>query len=249
QQASVVVQSKSAPQPLRTKISERLQQIDREAFESEERQYQVKAEEIQNELSQILRGTYPAFLEGLSRLAAERDRTLAAAEQSHRYLVDLYERAYKQERDAAERVYAAEKQSIYDKVAADIDERRRRLREEKDTLDISFDFVFEAGSRTSSKRNLRKRGIDQMLGGFGDGLVMSSSSNSAGAGAGAGGAAGGVGGGRAQNKRKNNQAFSMQGIGEDDIVTDLIALRRVTGVIGPLSINTNGKKNNKNSKR
>ncbi|KAJ2600744.1 hypothetical protein H4R99_003218 [Coemansia sp. RSA 1722] len=225
-------------QPLRTKISERLQQIDREAFESEERQYQVKGEEIQAELSMILRGTHPVFIEGVSRLAAERDRTLASAEHNHRYIVDLHERAFRQERELAEQAYAAEKQAIYDRIAADIDERRKRLKEEKDSLDISMDFVFESGSRTSSKRNLRKRGMDTVLG-FGDGAL--------GGGGGNGGSASG--GGRSQNKRKNNQALTMQGIGEDDIVSDLVAIRRATGVTGPLSSSTYGKKGNKGNKR
>ncbi|KAJ1818382.1 hypothetical protein LPJ56_003851, partial [Coemansia sp. RSA 2599] len=219
-------------QPLRNKISERLQQIDREAFENEERQYQLKGEEIQAELAMILRGTHPAFIDGVSRLAAERDRTIASAEHNHRYIVDLYERAYKQEREQAEQAYAAEKQAIYDKIAADIEERRKRLKEEKDSLDISMDFVFESGSRTSSKRNLRKRGMDPMLG-FGDAAAAGS----------------GSGGGRSQSKRKNNQALTMQGIGEEDIVSDLVAIRRATGVTGPLSTSAYGKKGSKGYKR
>ncbi|KAJ2787630.1 hypothetical protein GGI15_000592 [Coemansia interrupta] len=218
-------------QPLRIKISERLQQIDREAFETEERRYQQKGEEIHSEVGQILRGTHPAFVEGISRLAAERDRTVQGAEQNHRYLVELYTRAYREERAAAESAYAEERQMVYDKIAADIDERRRRLKEEKDGLDISMDFVFEPGSRTSSKRNLRRRGMDSLLG-FGD----------------AGGAATAA-GGRGQSKRKKDQALSMQGIAESDIVSDLVAIRLATGVTGPLSTATHGKKSSKAGKR
>ncbi|KAJ2840994.1 hypothetical protein J3B02_006103 [Coemansia erecta] len=230
--------SSGGTQPLRNKISERLQQIDREAFESEERQYQLKGEEIQAELTMILRGTHPIFIEGVSRLASERDRTIASAEHNHRYIVDLHERAFKQEREMAEQSYNAEKQAIYDKIAADIEERRKRLKEEKDSLDISMDFVFESGSRTSSKRNLRKRGMDPVLG-FGEGA----------AGSGNGGGSGSGGSGRAQNKRKNNQALTMQGISEEDIISDLVAIRRATGVTGPLSSSTYGKKGSKGNKR
>ncbi|KAJ1722816.1 hypothetical protein LPJ53_002785 [Coemansia erecta] len=232
-------------QPLRIKISERLQQIDREAFETEERRYQQKGEEIHSEVGQILRGTHPSFVEGIARLAAERDRSVQGAEQNHRYLVDLYTRAYREERAQAEKAYAEERQMVYDKVAADIDERRRRLKEEKDSLDISMDFVFEPGSRTSSKRNLRRRGMDSLLG-FGDAA--------GGAGGGAGmaggsGSGGGGGGGRSQSKRKKDQALTMQGIAESDIVSDLTAIRLATGVTGPLSTTAYGKKSSKAGKR
>ncbi|KAJ2482547.1 hypothetical protein IWW47_005823, partial [Coemansia sp. RSA 2052] len=83
----------STAQPLRVKVSERLHQIDRETFENEERVYQQKGEEIQNDMTMILRGTHPVFVEGVARLAAERDRMLASAEQNHQYLVAMYERA------------------------------------------------------------------------------------------------------------------------------------------------------------
>ncbi|KAJ2725803.1 hypothetical protein GGI07_001010 [Coemansia sp. Benny D115] len=216
-------------QPLRVKISERLQQIDREAFENEERRYQQRGEEIQNEITLILRGTHPVFMEGVARLAAERDRGLASAEQAHQYLVELYEKAYKQEREAVEAAYAADKQLVYDKIAADIEERRKRLKEEKESQDVSSDFVFESGSRTSSKRNLRKRGMDPLLGLVGESLSTGS--------------------GRGQNKRKNNQTASMQGITEDEIVSDLVAIRKATGVTGPLTNNIGGKKSTKGGKR
>ncbi|KAJ2385400.1 hypothetical protein GGI05_004711 [Coemansia sp. RSA 2603] len=229
-------------QPLRIKISERLQQIDREAFETEERRYQQKGEEIHSEVGQILRGTHPAFVEGIARLASERDRMVQSAEQSHRYLVDLYTKAYAEERAVAEKAYAEERQMVYDKIAADIDERRRRLKEEKDSLDISMDFVFEAGSRTSSKRNLRRRGMDSLLGGG------ENAGGAGGAGA-AGGGGGGGSGGRSQSKRKNNQTLSMQGVSESEMISDLTAIRQATGVTGPLATATHGKKSAKGGKR
>ncbi|KAJ2513205.1 hypothetical protein H4217_006469 [Coemansia sp. RSA 1939] len=220
--------SSTTTQPLRSKITERLQQIDREAFETEERRYQQRAEDIQNELMLVLRGTHPVFVEGVTRLAAERDRAVAMSEQNHMYLMDLYEKTYRAEREQAEKAYKSEKQAVFEKIAADIEERRKRLKEEKDSLDISIDFVFESGSRTSAKRNLRKRGMDPL--GLGDTAASSGST-------------------RHQSKRKNAQAFLLQGIAEDDVVSDLVAIRRATGVTGPLGAVTNGKKGGKGSKR
>ncbi|KAJ1955619.1 hypothetical protein EC988_001784 [Linderina pennispora] len=215
--------TKSGAQSLRSKVTERLQQIDREVFESEARAYEQKSEEIQSELAQILRGAHPVFIEGVARLSAERDRMLTAAEQNHRYLVDLYERTFQHDRDVTEKAYRAEKQAIYDKIAADIEDRRRRLKEEKDSLDISMDFVFDPSARTSSKRNLRKRGNDTL--GLGEPT------------------------GRHPGKRKNNQVFGVQGIPEDDIISDLVAIRRATGVTGPLGNGNSGKKGHKGHKR
>ncbi|KAJ2556908.1 hypothetical protein EV175_001685 [Coemansia sp. RSA 1933] len=221
---------KSTTQPLRFKISERLQQIDREAFETEERRYHQRAEDIQNELMLILRGTHPVFVEGVAQLASDRDRAIASAEQNHQYLVDLYERTYRTEREQAEKAYKSEKQAVYEKIAADIEDRRRRLKEEKDSVDINSDFVFDSGSRSAAKRNLRKRGMDPL------GLADSSSVV-------------GPGSTRHQNKRKNAQTFLLQGIPEEDIVSDLVALRRATGVTGPLNSTANGKKGGKGNKR
>ncbi|KAJ1798882.1 hypothetical protein LPJ59_002210 [Coemansia sp. RSA 2399] len=223
--------AKSTTQPLRNKISERLHQIDREAFETEERRYHQRAEEIQNEMLLILRGTHPVFVDGVAQLAANRDRSLATAEHNHQYLVEVYEKTYRMEREQAERAYKSEKQTVYERIAADIEDRRKRLREEKDSVDISADFVFDSGSRSLAKRNLRKRGIDPL--GLGDSAAAVVGSGST----------------RNQNKRKNAQPFLLQGIPEDDIVSDLVALRRATGVTGPLSGAANGKKSGKANKR
>ncbi|KAJ1928115.1 hypothetical protein FBU59_007158, partial [Linderina macrospora] len=170
--------------------------------------YEQKSEEIQSELAQILRGTHPVFIDGVERLKVERDRMVEAAEQNHQYLVDLYSRTFQHDRDITEKAYRDEKQAIYDKIAADIEDRRRRLKEEKDSLDISMDFVFDPSARTSSKRNLRKRGAESL--GLGEPT------------------------GRHTGKRKHNQVFGVQGIPEDDIISDLTAIRRATGVTGPL---------------
>ncbi|KAJ2830849.1 hypothetical protein GGI24_001815, partial [Coemansia furcata] len=217
----------STTQPLRNKVTERLHQIDRETFENEERVYQQKGEEIQNDLAMILRGTHPVFAEGVARLAAERDRTLESAEQNHQYLVAMYERTYKLEREQAEQAYNAEKQTIRDRIYADIEERRKRLKEEKDSLDITMDFVFESGSRTSSKRNLRKRGNGL------DPLALLGEPTTS----------------RHQSKRKAVQTAALQGIGEDNIIADLLLIRQHTGVTGPLTTAVNGKKNTKTNKR
>ncbi|KAJ2714193.1 hypothetical protein H4R19_001856 [Coemansia spiralis] len=221
-------------QSLRSKIAERLLQVDREALVTRERRYQQKGDEIQNELTMVLRGAHPVFVEGVARLATERDRTIESAEYNHQYLVALYERVYREEREQAEEEYLAEKQAIHNRIAADIEERRRRLREDKDGLDITADFVFEPGARASSKRNLRKRGLDP--------LTLGDTGTAAAAGAAAGS-------NRAQNKRKTNQTFSMLGLPEDVAIDDLTAIRRVTGVTGPTSSAANGKKGQKGHKR
>ncbi|KAJ1740655.1 hypothetical protein H4R22_002842 [Coemansia sp. RSA 1290] len=220
--------SRGTAQSLRSKIAERLQQIDREAFETKEQRYQKKAEEIQNEIVLILRGKHPTFENGVKRLKINHDRMVASAEQHHRYLVSMYERAFKHEREQAEQAYKNEKQAVFDKIAADIEERRKRLKEEKDSLDINADFVLDSGVRTSSKRNLRKRGMDSLS------MSDGPSANS---------------GGRVQSKRKANQTLSMQGLPEDDIISDLMAIRRATGVTGSLNSGANGKKGHKGHKR
>ncbi|KAJ2780677.1 hypothetical protein H4R18_003318 [Coemansia javaensis] len=222
---------RSTAQSLRSKIAERLLQIDRDALLTRERRYQQKGDEIQGEITMILRGTHPVFADGVARLKAEHERTLVQAEEHHQYMLALYEQTYQQEREQAEEAYQAEKKAIHSKIAADIEERRRRLKEEKDSLDITSDFVLETGVRASSKRNLRKRGLDTLT--LGDTAASSSTSHII----------------RAMNKRKGNQGSQMTTLPEEDIVSDLVALRRVTGVTGPLTGAANGKKGHKHHRR
>ncbi|KAJ2817182.1 hypothetical protein FBU31_006313 [Coemansia sp. 'formosensis'] len=90
-----------------------------------------------------------------------------------------------------------------------------------------MDFVFESGSRTSSKRNLRKRGNGL------DPLALLGEPTTS----------------RHQSKRKAVQTAALQGIGEDNIIADLLLIRQHTGVTGPLTTAVNGKKNTKTNKR
>lgn len=224
-------------QSLRTKITERLQQIDREAFETEERAYLQKVDEIQTEIAMLLRGTHPTFMDGIERLSVERDLMINSANQHHQYLVDMHKRSYNMDRERAGTLYRTEKRSVYDKIAADIEDRRKRLKEEKDNLDINMEFVFESGSRTSSKRNLRKRGAGLL-----DSLGLSASDFGA-------GTSTPTTSSRQQGKRKTQQNSQLSGIPEDEVVQDLLVIRRATGVTGPLGPGGNGKKSSKGSKR
>ncbi|KAG2234832.1 hypothetical protein INT48_006749 [Thamnidium elegans] len=57
----------------------------------------------------------------------------------------------------AEEEYTAETQEIREKLFTILEEKRRKLKEDKDNCDLAYDVVLESQSRLH-KRNLRRRG-------------------------------------------------------------------------------------------
>ncbi|KAJ1919898.1 Sin3 histone deacetylase corepressor complex component SDS3 [Mycoemilia scoparia] len=208
---------------LRYRITERLCQIDKEVYQDYERVYYQKSMEIKQTIYQILSGTYPAFVDELTALTAKRDDELLQTEEFSKYLMDLYEAEMDRMLKQANEEFEQEKQSLYDKMVADIEERRARLNEEKDSMELDGgDYYSETNIRASSKRNLRKRGADSIAG---DPPKATA------------------------HRRKMAQNFSMAGLAEDEIIKDLNKLRKITGVTGPLITGGTGKKGGKAGKR
>ncbi|KAJ1675263.1 Sin3 histone deacetylase corepressor complex component SDS3 [Spiromyces aspiralis] len=211
---------------LRQRVADRLTQIDNEVYQNHERMYQQKYMDIKQAIYLILAGTHPKYVEEVSRLAKKRDDSLVQVESFSRYMLDLYETEMNQILEQANASFEQEKQALYEKMFNNIEERRMRLNEEKDSMELNgSDYFGETGLRPSTKRNLRKRGVDSVAG---------DSSRSG-----------------AAHRRKMTQTFAMVGLSEEEIMKDLSVLRKSTGVTGPLGpgSSTGGKKGSKARKR
>ncbi|PVU98634.1 hypothetical protein BB560_005636 [Smittium megazygosporum] len=108
-------------------------------------------------------------------------------------------------------------------IAADIEERRKRIREEKDLLEVTSDSLPDT-SRGLNKRSLRHRGHD----------VATASNNKPNASA---------------ARKKQSHVILLPPLPEEDIISDLVEIRKATGVDGPLALPNITKKGFKAGKR
>ncbi|CEI93093.1 hypothetical protein RMCBS344292_07336 [Rhizopus microsporus] len=70
----------------------------------------------------------------------------------HQFQLEIYQ---------AEEEYLLETQEIREKLFSVLEEKRRKLKEDKDNCDLAYDVVLDSQSRLH-KRNLRKRGTENM---------------------------------------------------------------------------------------
>ncbi|CEI88327.1 hypothetical protein RMCBS344292_02718 [Rhizopus microsporus] len=70
----------------------------------------------------------------------------------HQFQLEIYQ---------AEEEYLLETQEIREKLFSVLEEKRRKLKEDKDNCDLAYDAVLDSQSRLH-KRNLRKRGTENM---------------------------------------------------------------------------------------
>ncbi|RUS27220.1 Sds3-like protein [Jimgerdemannia flammicorona] len=129
-------------------------------MENKERIYTDKLKAFQSELRAIQDGTQPEFLERLADLEDTRDTMIDQKRLFRNFQLECAGNQYELETKQAEEEYMAEKQGLREKMLAGVEERRKKLKEDKDNLDISNDVVIESQTRMH-KRNLRKRGMEQ----------------------------------------------------------------------------------------
>ncbi|OZJ02893.1 hypothetical protein BZG36_03808 [Bifiguratus adelaidae] len=139
-------------------IADRMQRLDQEFMENRERLFIEKMHAIREEMRAVQEGTHPEFWERLMDIQQSQEDMIFSAQLFRDYQIERIETEYEQERAAAEDDYKAEKRGLRDKMIGDIEERRRRLKEEKDSHDLNIDVIADSNGRLN--RNLRKRGME-----------------------------------------------------------------------------------------
>ncbi|RKP27062.1 hypothetical protein SYNPS1DRAFT_27274 [Syncephalis pseudoplumigaleata] len=168
----------------RRMIHENLTRIYTTFMENKEQIYHEKSMQYKTELRKLLDGTHDEFQEKLSELARQRDESIECAELLRDYQLQTAEQLYAIESEQAENEYQAgvglsrwhalprclscralqqkDLDELRDRLLQDLEERRRKLREEKDAMDVNVDLPYDAygmsSTRAHNTRALRKKG-------------------------------------------------------------------------------------------
>ncbi|KAJ1977022.1 hypothetical protein H4R34_003749 [Dimargaris verticillata] len=155
------VQDAPADRDLHHAIMQRLVTINQEFCANRESIYEDKVKEINQDIRDVCAGNHPIYLDKVKRLSAIRDEAIHKAKLHYEYQLDSAYQQYSEDMRKAEEEYTSEKEELREKLRANIEDRLKRLNEDKDILDITQDFNLDGSSRGNTKRNLRKRGADQ----------------------------------------------------------------------------------------
>ncbi|CAG8565993.1 1716_t:CDS:2 [Ambispora leptoticha] len=143
-------------------INEKMLRMEAELESCKEKLYQEYMNEIINEMKGIQDGTSPEYEERLQMLIEERDATIFRANTYREYLIEISERIFDEEVAQAEQDYERERQDLIEKLLADVEDRRRRLKEEQANYDLMHDSTFEASTRQNSRKLRERIGIKEV---------------------------------------------------------------------------------------
>lgn len=121
----------------RRETVERLARLDHELVEHKERIYEDKLASLRAELIQIQQGTHSDFLDMMAEYEAERDQLMENSRMYREYQLAAADKLLRTETRQAEDEYKSEKQGLRDKMLQQLEEKRQKLKEDKDNLDIS----------------------------------------------------------------------------------------------------------------
>ncbi|KAK4511932.1 uncharacterized protein ATC70_003931 [Mucor velutinosus] len=133
-----------------------MEDLNKDFLKKREKLHVEKLQAINQELKSAHQDTHPSYLDGLKDLEAMRRKTINDGVLFRKYQNEVTDNQFQLEIYQAEEEYTAEIQDIREKLFASLDEKRRKLKEEKDNCDLAYDVILESQSRLH-KRNLRKR--------------------------------------------------------------------------------------------
>ncbi|OLY79482.1 hypothetical protein AYI68_g6447 [Smittium mucronatum] len=219
---------------LRSQILQRLDQIEKVEFAERKREFYQKRSEIRDEINQVLEGTHPIYCKLVKELEEEKDRQIKYADEMCNSRIEIYKREHEISQTQTNIDFQNERTNLINQLVLNVEERKRKIKDERDCLEVTSDFILET-TRGSSKRNLRNRGLDAILNNtFKNSSPSASLTNNSNTGT---------------NKRKLLQNQPLPGINDEEATSDLIELRKVTGVTGPIPTTSSNKKNVKSAKR
>ena len=145
----------------RRDMVERVERLRRDTIDRKDAIYSDLQASFNLSLSAMLaqpQPTHPEYLLRLHAQSVQRDAQLLAARLEHTYAVQTATQLYHTEVERAEDEYEAAKKAIREKLLEACDERARKLREEKDNLEVSgLEGMLEMGAAKHATR--RSRGV------------------------------------------------------------------------------------------
>lgn len=145
----------------RKEMTHKMERLNHDFIENKDRLYSDKLLSIENELKEAHNDIHTSYLDGLRDLELMRKKTIEDGLLFKEYQKQVTENQFRLEIYQAEEEYTAETHEIREKLFSLLEEKRRKLKEDKDNCDLTYDIVLESQSRLH-KRNLRKRRTDTM---------------------------------------------------------------------------------------
>jgi len=133
-----------------------MEKIEKEFQDLKEKFYQEKVEALRKEIDTIQAGSHDKLLQKLRELEYKRDEKLWAARQWREYQLQAIETAFNAEKKQAEDEYESDKQTLKERMIQALNERQRKLEEEKNTLSLT-DGATDIRNAVPSSRNLRSQ--------------------------------------------------------------------------------------------
>ncbi|KAF9168118.1 histone deacetylase and transcriptional regulator [Actinomortierella ambigua] len=141
-------------------FQDRLLKLELEFEDNKNTIYAYQMARYKEELEAIFSGAHPDFHDKIVDLEETRDSAIEKASLYRDYQNACAQQAYEAEIQNAEEEYMTEREGLREKMLADVEAKRRALREDKENLDIGNDFAIESTTRPHHTRKLRKRGQD-----------------------------------------------------------------------------------------
>ncbi|KAI8974458.1 Sds3-like-domain-containing protein [Pilobolus umbonatus] len=140
----------------RKEMTVRMERLNMEFIESKDSIYSDKLVSIESEIKDAHHDTHSAYLDGLRDLESMRKKTIGDGLLFKEYQKQVTDNQFSLEIYQAEEEYTAETHEVREKLFSILEEKRKKLKEDKDNCDLTYDIVLESQSRLH-KRNLRKR--------------------------------------------------------------------------------------------
>ncbi|KAL4214192.1 Sin3 histone deacetylase corepressor complex component SDS3 [Rhizopus azygosporus] len=145
----------------RKEMTLKMEKLNAEFLEKKDRLYNEKLSAIDKELKEARKDVHATYLDGLRDLENMRRKMIDDGQLFREYQKQVTDHQFQLEIYQAEEEYLLETQEIREKLFSVLEEKRRKLKEDKDNCDLAYDAVLDSQSRLH-KRNLRKRGTENM---------------------------------------------------------------------------------------
>ncbi|KAJ3285967.1 hypothetical protein HK104_009232 [Borealophlyctis nickersoniae] len=140
----------------------RLEMLEREFAERREGIFNDKISLFKQEMREVQEGIHPDFEDSVNQLAAERDWAIKKAELFRNYQIECANHLYQIEHETSMREYMQEKQSLRERMISGLEERKRKLKDDRENFDINnVDAAIEAQKTIGTRKATRATAAKQ----------------------------------------------------------------------------------------
>ncbi|KAJ1553855.1 hypothetical protein HK096_006113 [Nowakowskiella sp. JEL0078] len=113
---------------------------------------------FRKELREAQEGSHPEIEERLIVVKMEKEMAIRSAECFKEYQIQCANSLYETEMISSNEVYEQEKAALKDRMLAEIEERKKKLKEERENFDINNESSLESQKSVTTRKNTRASG-------------------------------------------------------------------------------------------